>query len=403
MTAAIQKPKEKARAIFAGKDALKVCVVTHYFAAHGGGIEIVADRLIRELAPDPRFHFTWAASDSDTAPIMDNVSILPMRSSNLFEKLLGFPWPLWGPRSLQALRKVIQRSDVVWLHDTLYLGNIIAFLAARAYRKPVMIAQHIAPIPYRNPLLRWTMGLADRLITARLLVRANEVVFISDRVAEDYYKRVKFTQSIKIVPNGVDLRVFHPAIAENRRFLRQQFALKAEQPVALFVGRFVEKKGLDVLRRLAEQLPEWRFWLAGNGRIDPTKWLLPNVHVMSNRKGSSLAELYQAADVLLIPSYGEGFPLVIQEAMACGLPVLCGPSTAQGNVPAMPHLHLADVWPTDPERTALAWLEKLRSFPVKLPLKKPQQDLVAFAQGAWDWTPIAHIYGELLRGLCKKP
>ena len=401
MTAAVERPIKPRKFKTKDERPLEVAVVSHYYGPHGGGIELVAERLIREIATDETIHFTWIASATDPAPIIDGQATLPMRTFNATEKLLGVPWPIWTTGSLRRMRQFIQKADVVWLHDTLYLGNIVAFYAARKAGKPVVIAQHIAPIPYRNPLLRWTMHAADRLITARMLKNANEVIFISDRVAEDYYHRVRFTRPIKVIPNGVDVRLFHPPISENRRFLRQQFALKAEQPVLLFVGRFVEKKGLDVIRRLAQMLPEWRFWLAGSGRINPDKWLLPNVHVFKNRKGQSLAELYQAADLLLIPSYGEGFPLVIQEAMACGLPVLCGPSTAQGNALAMPHLNVAEVIPNNPEKTAQIWLEKLKTFPVPLPLKKPQETLAEFALTSWDWPPIARVYADILRKMSK--
>jgi glycosyltransferase involved in cell wall biosynthesis len=50
--------------------------------------------------------------------------------------------------------------------------------------------------------------------------------------------------------------------------------------------------------------------------------------VYSNLRGENLAELYQASDVFVLPSTGEGFPLVVQEAIACGLPVVCGAETA---------------------------------------------------------------------------
>lgn len=402
MTAAIERPTRLKPIKAKSEKPIEVAVVTHFFGAHGGGIEMVAERLIREMSSDEALHFSWLSSDCDPAPLIDGVMTRPMCCCNATERLLGLAWPLWGAKSLRAMRKAVREADVLWLHDTLYLGNILAFQAARKAKKPIMIAQHIAPIPYRNPLYRWMMTIADRLITARMLRLADEVIFISDRVAEDYYRRVNFTRPIKVIPNGVDMRVFHPPIAENRRFLREQFALKAEQPVLLFVGRFVQKKGLDVIRRLAVQFPEWRFWLAGNGCINPEKWLLPNVHVFNNRKGSALAELYQAADLLIIPSYGEGFPLVIQEALACGLPVLCGPSTAQGNMIAMPYIHIADVFPDNPERTAAVWYEKLKAFPVPLPLKKPQEELAEFSQSAWDWQPIARIYADLLKKLVRK-
>ncbi|MGE4351291.1 MAG: glycosyltransferase family 4 protein [Bdellovibrionales bacterium] len=402
MTAAVQRPIKTTRSQTTKEKPVHVAVVTHYFGLHGGGIELVAERLIREIAPSQSFHFTWISSDCDPTPQIEGQTMAAMRSCNGFEKLIGLPWPIWGLGSLRRMRKIIRDSDVLWLHDTLYLGNILAFWAARRAKKPVMIAQHIAPIPYRNPVLRWVMHAADRLITARMLQKADEIIFISDRVAEDYYRRVRFTRTIKVIPNGVDIRTFHLPMAENRRFVRQQFALKADQPVILFVGRFVEKKGLEVIRRIAQAMPEWRFWLAGSGKIKPEKWLLPNVHVLKNRKGQSLAELYQGADLLIIPSYGEGFPLVIQEAMACGLPVLCGPATAQGNALAMPHLHVAEVFPTDPEKTAALWIDKLRAFPIPLPLAEPREELADFAQRAWDWPPIARVYADLLKKLANR-
>lgn len=403
MTAAIQKPSaaksKKGSQPKAEVPPLEVVVVTHFFGGHGGGIEMVAEKLVREIPLQSFVHFTWMASDCDPAPQIEGQTLVPMKSWNGIEKLLGLPWPLWSFKSLKTLKEAIKKADILWLHDTLYPGNILAYRYARKFKKPIAITQHIAPIPYKNPVLRLAMKWADRIFTSRMLLNADEVIFISDRVAEEYYARVPFTRPIRVIPNGVDVRLYHAPIPENRRYLRQQFALKNDQPVILFVGRFVAKKGLDVIRRLATALPEWRFWLAGGGPIDPDEWLLPNVHVFSGRKGQALAELYQAADLLMMPSYGEGFPLVVQEAMACGLPVLCGPSTAEGSRVAVPYLHIAEVWPDNPERTAAVWLEKLKAFPVTLPLAKPIEEVAEFALASWDWPPIARVYAQVLTGL----
>lgn len=402
MTAAKSKTNKRKTKNNTSAQQMNVAVVTHFFGAHGGGIELVAERLISEITRNKDIQFTWVSSDADPAPLIEGQKMLPMYSVNILEKTIGVPWPIWGWKSLKTLKNTIKKADVVWLHDTLYLGNILAYKWARKFDKPIIITQHIAPISYRNVLLRKVMKIADKLFSERMLKKANEVTFISDRVAEDYYRRIVFTRPIKVIPNGVDTRLFHLPLAENRRFLRQQFALKNDQPVFLFVGRFVDRKGLKIIRILAEKLPHIRFWLAGRGPIDPDEWLLPNVHVFRNRKGQTLADLYHAADMFILPSHGEGFPLVIQEAIACGLPVLCSAETAQGSALAQPHLQIADVWPDNPERTATTWIRKLKKLPISLPLSAPSEEKAEFAFSTWNWQPIADVYADILKKLHKE-
>ncbi len=111
----------------------------------------------------------------------------------------------------------------------------------------------------------------------------------------------------------------------------------------IFVGRFVEKKGLGVLKVLATNNPKIQFALVGKGPIRPQEWELPNIIVLDQQPQSSVADLYRAGDVLLLPSVGEGYPLVIQEAMACGLPVICGEHSAQADPAASQWLTGVDI------------------------------------------------------------
>jgi len=382
--------------------AIKITIVTPFYNNHGGGIEIVAERLIKEISKKNHYIFTWIASDCDPAPVIENQRMLPMYSINILDKIFKVPLPIWGIKSIKKLYDSIKESNVVWIHDTLYMGNIFAYMFARINKKPIIITQHITSISYKNPILSTLMKFADNVFSKRMLKNADEVTFISDRVAEDYYNRIIFTKPIKVIPNGVDTRLFHLPLSENRRFLRQQFALKSEQPVLLFVGRFVERKGLEVIKQLAQKLPKWRFWLAGNGNIDPNKWLLPNVHVFNDRKDQSLSDLYQAADLFILPSYGEGFPLVIQEAIACGLPVLCSTQTAKGSILTKEFLQTADVLPNDAKRTTSIWLNKIKKLPFNLPIKEPSEEMAEFAFATWNWKAIAEVYADIIKKLSNK-
>src|SRR6202008_680383 len=99
------------------------------------------------------------------------------------------------------------------------------------------------------------------------------------------------------------------------------------------------------------------FGFAGSGPLDPSVWGLPNVRVYSALSGSTLVPLYRASDVLLLPSVGEGFPLVVQEALACGLRIICGTETARAAARAGAWINGVEVDPAAPRHTARLFSE----------------------------------------------
>jgi len=93
----------------------------------------------------------------------------------------------------------------------------------------------------------------------------------------------------------------------------------------------VEKKGVRLLRPLIEATPTSDWLLIGRpGDVDPWTWRLPNLRLLAPMQPTQLRDYYAAADLLVLPSSGEGFPVVAQEAMACGTPVLLSEPTAAG-------------------------------------------------------------------------
>ncbi len=297
---------------------LRVLIVTHYYSGKGGGIELVAHALARQFAA--MCDVQWAATDSGHG-LPTDVPILPLAGTNVVEHIVGVPFPILSPLSVVRLRAAVRWADVIHIHDALYTTSQAAFLLAKFYRKPIIVTQHIGDVPYRSWLLTLTVRIMNRVVSSALLRNASEAVFISDIVRHQFQKKLRLRVARSIY-NGVDQNVFCPQPATRRFATRENFGLHRGHNVALFVGRFVEKKGLHKLHALARETPETRWVFIGRGPIDPRRWNAPNVRVCDQMQPSQLADWYNAADLLVLPSVGEGFPLVVQEAIACGLPCL---------------------------------------------------------------------------------
>jgi glycosyltransferase involved in cell wall biosynthesis len=103
----------------------------------------------------------------------------------------------------------------------------------------------------------------------------------------------------------------------------------------LFLGNLMERKGVgDLLEALARQPlsgMNWRATFAGGGAIElyrrkaDSLGLLPRVDFAGWVDQRRAAELLAASDVLVLPSFDEGLPLVILEALTAGVPVVCSP------------------------------------------------------------------------------
>jgi glycosyltransferase involved in cell wall biosynthesis len=375
---------------------VRLLLVSHYFEERRGGIEIVAAALARELAA-AGFEVTWLATGAAGGGAGGPYRKRALASSRAAEALLGIPYPVLLPSAWRAIRAEVERSDVVLTHDALYLTSIAAARAARIGRKPLVVVQHVGLVPYRNPLLRALMSWANRYVAVPLLGRADQVIFISE-LTQRHFAGVSWRTAPTLIFNGVDTEVFTPAPDSAAiTSARQGLGLPADGPVALFVGRFVEKKGLAVLEQLARTRRDVTFAFAGQGPLDPAQWGLPNVHTYARLSGRSLASLYQASQLLLLPSAGEGFPLVVQEALACGLPVLCGSDTARADPRATAFLEGVDVDLAQPEATARRFSAVLtralaRAYPAAD--RDARRD---FARASYSWRACGAAYAALLR------
>lgn len=377
---------------------MKVLLVSHYFSTHRGGIEAVAHRLAEGLlkcADD--IAIDWMASDCDAAPraLPVRLRCIPAASWNGIERALGVPFPLWSPDALCRLRRAVRECDVVHLHDTLYIGNVCAFLFARMAGKPVLVTQHVGAIPYRSRALRALLSALNRTLARFILSRADKVLFVSPAVQRYFAAFCSFRSTPVYAPNGVDGELYAFADAAQSAAAREAAGRDPRRPLCLFVGRFVERKGIALVLSVARQLQDVGWIVAGDGSMRPEDARLRNVAVVRGLQGADIARLYRMADLLVLPSTGEGFPLVVQEAMACGTPVLVSPETAAG-CPDAEHLMLTeDVAASD---AAARWGERIRQILGAADELRAMRAQVAHgARLQWSWEASAKTLARALR------
>ena len=310
---------------------MKILIATHYYPEHVGGIELSAQALALSLC-EQGHQVSWCAvSCSALGAISDSEEPfirIALSGTNCIERWTGLPCPILSPRSIIRLIRAVKRADLVFIHDTLYLSSIVASLAAQAYKKRVLVLQHIGLVPYKSSLLRGLMHLSNIIFARIVLTPATQVVFYSLEVERYFRSITSFSCPPKQIPLGINAALFKILPEQARQELHEELGIRIGAALIIFVGRFVEKKGIEFVRNVAKHLPEHDFVIAGHGPIDPNKWGLGNVQVVGVLSQEQLVKLYNAADLLLLPSIGEGLPLVIQESLACGTSCVVSYETA---------------------------------------------------------------------------
>jgi glycosyltransferase involved in cell wall biosynthesis len=141
-------------------------------------------------------------------------------------------------------------------------------------------------------------------------------------------------------PNTPDVESFRAAAARGaagREELRADLGA-GDRPVALFVGRLIGVKRLDLLldalARVRAGGVDAACWVAGDGverpALEDRAASLEGVRFLGNVPSADLPALYSAADVFVLPSDHEPWGAVVCEAMACSLPVVVSDRVGSG-------------------------------------------------------------------------
>ena len=304
----------------------RVLIVSAYAHPHIGGIEVVVGQQARTLAAlghKVTVITSRCAADEPAVEEVDGYRVVRVSAWNFLERRIGVPYPVWNPGAVWRLVDLIRRSDFVHVHDVYYGSSILAATLAKLHRRRIFITQHVAIVEHDKAFVK----LVQRIVystAGRALWRWADRVTVYNRIVESFLQNHGVpVEKITLTYNGIDTDYFRPPTGGKALLTRNKYGLSPDTPIVLSVGRLVPKKGLQAL--IAARGPEYEIVHAGPGTIPGD---IPGVRFLGPLNRSELRDVYQASDIFAFPAAGEMLTLVMQEAMACGLPVVAAADEA---------------------------------------------------------------------------
>jgi glycosyltransferase involved in cell wall biosynthesis len=354
----------------------------------GGGEVHVAD-LVRGLIE--RGHAVYLAVRPDS-PLRDALSgviaswhELPLRNS-------------LDVQSARAIGEILSRNKIDIMHAHMGRDYLVAALARRHARKTklVLTRHHYLPIK-RNPVYRW------------FLADAAAVIAVSENVRETIIERLQLPPDrVRTIPNWIDPERFNPIARETARPL---FQVRANLAVAC-IGQISAAKGQEEFIRAAAHVAQIRhdveFLIVGE-EADSDRTLTSRLMNLAKDMGLAgrlrflgyidrIPELLAAVDVVVVPSWDEGFSLVTIEAMAARRAVIA--SRTGGILGIVRHSETGLLFPP---RDVKALSEKLLWLISDAPLRERlaaqgQKDVYGRFNREQIIDQIEALYAEVLEG-----
>jgi glycosyltransferase involved in cell wall biosynthesis len=221
--------------------------------------------------------------------------------------------PPW--RSIAMAVEIIRQHRIDLIHAHLLNAHTLAGIAGRLTNTPTVATVHSRSL--------WTQEISVSRLTE------THLIFVCQEAYAQALATGLRVDKLTVIPNGVDTNRFKPD--RSGAAFRQALGVPAHATLAGFVGRLSPEKGPDkfvqVAERIHQHMPDVHFALVGDGPLESELYeliermgLAKRVHLAGAR--NDMESVYPAFDVLLQTSRSEAMPLVLLEAMACGLPVI---------------------------------------------------------------------------------
>jgi glycosyltransferase involved in cell wall biosynthesis len=271
---------------------------------------------------------------------------VPLRQTVMVDGLPVIYFPRWwfgraikpsnlffSPEMGRQLRRLQPGDfDLILVHAAFCDPGRMTAATSRRTGIPYIYYTHGAFEPWAFKHKYWKKKVYWELVEKGVLSGAAGIV-VCNEAETDLLRRLGLRTPIRRIPWGVDI----PSAGSSpvRTKLAAWFPALADRPFWLFLSRLHPKKGLDLLilafAALAQEFPDWLLVLAGpdeggyRGQLErmvTDQGLEQRILFTGLVTGEAKAALLAHADCFVLPSYSEGFPVVVAEALGYGRPVV---------------------------------------------------------------------------------
>jgi len=304
-----------------------------------GGSVITTHALIREMS---RQHHTifWITSNAkynSKLPAIPHGAVTLDGLPAYVCKIFGPAPPFWSPELRPQVRRQAPRFDMALIRSCWTYWGIGAAKECRRARLPYLAYPEgsLSPwgLQYFGAWKQWQQAIWWHVMGEQSYFQGAKAIVALTRSEYQEIRAKGLRNRIEIIPNGVNLSEFDSYW--DRAALEARWPRLKDRRWLLFLGRLHPIKGLDLLlpafARLARQYPDYLLVIAGpdeNGygrqlaKLAAGLGVLEDVVFLGPIYGQAKVGLLREAELFLLTSYSEGFPMALLEALSCATPAL---------------------------------------------------------------------------------